>query len=267
MKFLESARRWGYLTYHQILGVPQRTWDGGPWEDFWGEMRRQRPGGGPNPWWDDDPENAAAVDLGRFRPAFMSRLPLVDLGCGNGRQTRFLAHHFRHVIGIDVSSSAVEMANRLSLSHPNLTYRVLDGADPEAIAALAREIGDANVYLRGVCHGLDDDARRRLAENLWMLLGRRGTLYLVDVNHRALDGLPCDPVVPGTDRTASPTASPSRGFDADDRRSFFPETRWRLLGEGPTTLHTVLFDPLAGGTDALLPATWSLLRPRRETEH
>lgn len=267
MRLFESARRWGVLAYYQIRGH-QRHIDGGPWESFWDDVLHHRPDG--PVLWDDDPARASAVDLERFRRAFEPRLPLLDIGCGNGQQTRFLARTFRRVIGVDISASAVDLASRLSRAFPNITYRVLDGTDPEAAAAVAHEIGDANLYLRGVIHVLPERLRPLFVESLRVLLGRRGTLYLVELNDHSLahlslfhddqtpSGLPA-----AVEQVVKHGVRP-RGFASDDRRSLFPEAEWQVLGEGQTTIQTV---PLEGAAGAVLPATWSLLRPRPVTDH
>lgn len=70
-------------------------------------------------------------DVGRFAAAFGQRLPVVDLGCGDGRQTRLMARHFRTVIGLDIAATAIKRANATA-NPPNVTYRVLDARDPDA---------------------------------------------------------------------------------------------------------------------------------------
>lgn len=36
----------------------------------------------------------------------------MDIGCSNGRQTRFFAQHFSKVIGVDVSEAAIALARK-----------------------------------------------------------------------------------------------------------------------------------------------------------
>ncbi|ONK16000.1 methyltransferase domain-containing protein [Streptomyces sp. MP131-18] len=60
--------------------------------------------------WDSSPQLTAARHLPLFRDHADPLLPLVDIGCGNGRQTQWLAPHFRRVIGLDIAESAVELA-------------------------------------------------------------------------------------------------------------------------------------------------------------
>ena len=265
MKILDSARRWSVLAYYQIRGRQVR---GGPWESFWDDVRSHQPEG--PVLWDDQPAGAAAVDLERFRRAFDPRLPLLDIGCGNGQQTRFLAQTFRHVIGVDglgrrgrPGSSAV----------PGVSQHQLPRARRHRARGrrLARPRDrDTNIYLRGVLHVLPARQRVLFVESLRVLLGRRGTLYLVEVNHHVLSRLSLfhDDLTPSglpaaVEQVVKHGVRP-RGFEPADRRSLFPESQWSVLGEGDATIHTV---PLAGQEGANLPATWSLLRPKRETDH
>lgn len=79
------------------------------WEGFWREAPDE-PGG---VFWDADPKVTAARHLALFEPRLADAgLPLVDLGCGNGTQTRFLADRFRHVLGVDLAAAAVDHARR-----------------------------------------------------------------------------------------------------------------------------------------------------------
>src|SRR5919204_5371673 len=50
----------------------------------------------------------------------------VEVGCGPGRQTRYLAQRFDRVIGVDVSPRMIEFA-RDEASAPNVEYRVVSG--------------------------------------------------------------------------------------------------------------------------------------------
>ena len=75
------------------------------WENYWSTLS-----GTPGEiFWDADPAHAAQQDLGLFQGYADPQLPLLDLGCGNGTQTRFLADHFPKVIGTEISPAAVEV--------------------------------------------------------------------------------------------------------------------------------------------------------------
>ena len=140
------------------------------WERWWSGIE-----GAPGEIvWDAD-ESDLVADLGVIGAAFDRSLPLIDLGCGDGRQTRFLARYFDPVVGVDISTAAVERASRLE-NPPHVSYRVLDASSPEAAEQLHAQMGDANVYVRGVLQALDPADRPNAIRSIRTLLGETGTL-------------------------------------------------------------------------------------------
>ncbi|MBR7678715.1 class I SAM-dependent methyltransferase, partial [Streptomyces daliensis] len=133
------------------------------WESFW----RDAPPGAGAVLWDAAPEEVAALHLPLLLSHTPGTLPLVDVGCGNGTQTRFLARHYARVIGVDLSGTAVE-------------FRRLDAADPAPVGKLSEELGDADVYLRGVLHQCGPDDRARIAASVATLVGRHGRALVVE---------------------------------------------------------------------------------------
>ena len=105
------------------------------WDGYWREVTPQ-PGAA---FWDSTPDQAVKRELPLFQGVFDLQLPLIDVGCGNGTQTRGLADAFPRVIGVDVSEEALGGA------------RLHHGA--------ANVDGDANLYLRGVLHQLHIEDR------------------------------------------------------------------------------------------------------------
>ena len=137
------------------------------WEGFW----REAPEEEGEVFWDAEPAVTVAPHLALFEPhVTVPTLPLVDLGCGNGTQTRFLAGRFPHVVGADLSVAAIEHARR---SDPAglATYRVLDAGDKDEAQTLHAELGDCNVYMRGVLHQAEPEARQALVDGIAVLLG------------------------------------------------------------------------------------------------
>ncbi|HZG05385.1 MAG TPA: class I SAM-dependent methyltransferase [Streptomyces sp.] len=134
--------------------------------------------------WSTDPAITAAVHLPIFEKYFDHDLPLVDADCGNGAQTVFLAGRFHPCVGIDRSAEALERARTAvgegegHRSAPD--FRQLDAADPEAMRRLHEELGDANVYLRGVLQRSEPDHRPRVAESVALLVGGRGRAFVVE---------------------------------------------------------------------------------------
>src|SRR6478752_4324352 len=78
------------------------------WEGFW-SATSDAPG---EAIWDSDPSLTSVPDSKLLLPYADASLPVVDLGCGNGTQTRYLATCFARAIGVDLSHAAIEHARR-----------------------------------------------------------------------------------------------------------------------------------------------------------
>jgi hypothetical protein len=133
------------------------------------------------------------------------------------------------VLGIDISAHAVERAKAESRGIENVEYRVLDAGVPGAGRALARELGEVNVFMRGVFHTLGADQRRNAVANLAGMLGRSGMVFGLETNY---EGDPLDQVVAqGATMTSLPEPvrrciaagiKPPRHFGEAELREFFP---------------------------------------------
>ncbi|MGP2438100.1 class I SAM-dependent methyltransferase [Streptomyces sp. JW3] len=152
------------------------------WEGFW----REAPDAPHAVFWDAEPALTAGRHLALFEPHLTDPgLPMVDLGCGNGTQTRYLADRFAHVVGADLSAAALDHARRADPAG-QAGYRQLDAADKTEVQTLHAELGDANVYLRGVLHQCEPEDRQPLADGLAALLGTRGRAFLVEPSEAAV---------------------------------------------------------------------------------
>lgn len=134
--------------------------------------------------WDIDPTEDVARELPLYADLLDRSLPLVDLGCGHGRQTRYLAGHFKRVIGVDLSGEAIHGARQLHAA-PNVEYRILDAAVPAEARALHDAIGDANVHVHGVFHQLPPADRSATAQTVATLAGERGRVFVVELGAAA----------------------------------------------------------------------------------
>ncbi|QNP69273.1 class I SAM-dependent methyltransferase [Streptomyces roseirectus] len=151
------------------------------WEGFWREAP-QEPG---SVLWDAEPDVTAAAHVPLFTPHLLDPgLPLIDLGCGNGTQTRFLATRFTRVLGVDLAEAALEHARRAD-PEGRAEYRFLDAVDRDAAERLHDELGDANVYMRGLLHQCGPEDRGPLTEAVAALLGARGRVFLVEPSEEA----------------------------------------------------------------------------------
>ena len=232
------------------------------WESFWKTV--DRTGADGEVPWDAAPQLAVAEDLPRFLPLMDRSVPILDLGCGNGRQSRYLAKYFDKVIGVDVAPSAVELARQETTEEKNVEYRVLDATRPDQAKALNAEFGDMNIYNRTVMHVIQKVDRPRFVESLRILLGERGVLYQVELTSKSLNTLRALPVKgkfglpPLVEKVVEHGAIPV-GFDAHERISLFPEGQWQLLKEeAHVPVRTI---PMVNGKEAVLPGTYLIVRP------
>lgn len=150
------------------------------WESYWSEVTEK----GTRVVWDVPKEDGVAQDWSNIQPNVDLSLPMIHLGCGHGRQTAFFGDHFERVLGLDISPSAIERAQREN-PHEHVEYRVVDAMDREAIEELHAELGDANVYVRGVLHQLADADQVPYVESALRLLGDRGTLCVLELRRGA----------------------------------------------------------------------------------
>ncbi|MER7667043.1 class I SAM-dependent methyltransferase [Kitasatospora sp. NPDC096128] len=229
------------------------------WEGFWSEAPAE-PG---SVIWDAEPAITAERHLALFRPHLHDPgLPVVDLGCGNGRQTRFLAEHFPRALGVDLSGTAVELARRQDPAG-RAEYAQLDATDPAAVRALHEHLGDANVYVRGVIHQSEPADRRRVAEAVATLLGQRGRAFLVELAESAkevLRGLAQAPAGPPAKlrpvfaHGLAPAEVADAAFDG-----LFRSAGLAVLATGELPLSLTEFT--AGGERIELPAWWLAVGP------
>jgi SAM-dependent methyltransferase len=211
--------------------------------------------------WEADPADIEA-DLGYFVVSLDQALPIVDFGCGDGRQTRFLAPHFAHVVGVDISEVAIRRALAED-NPPNVGFQVLDARHRDGVSRLHSELGDANVYIRGMLHSLPPDSRSATVQTITLLLGAAGTLfvkepspdaapYFTDITERYV-------MPPGQARMMSRITS-AQLISIPELTGMFPADRFEVLNSGTTHLRTV--HTLPGGGVVSVPAIWILSRPR-----
>ncbi|MGH9276627.1 MAG: class I SAM-dependent methyltransferase [Acidimicrobiales bacterium] len=106
------------------------------------------------------------------------------VGCGNGRQSFALAEHFPRVMGVDLSAEAIRGAQAL-YRRDNLEFRIVDILDDDEVAHLHDELGDANVYVRGVLHQLRTEDLAAAVRTVATLVGRRGRAFVVELSPAA----------------------------------------------------------------------------------
>lgn len=226
------------------------------WEGFWTEA----PGEEGAVIWDAAPALTAGRHLELFEPHLTAPgLPLVDLGCGNGTQTLFLAGRYARVVGVDMAAAAIEHARRRDgRAGAAARFRVLDAVDPAAVRELHDELGDANVYMRGVLHQTEPQDRQALADAIATLVGERGRAFVVELAEAAgtaLRGLARHPA--GPPRKLEPVLrhgiAPATVVDADVPE-YFRAAGLHVLASGRMPLTTTEHAP--DGTPVDLPSLW-----------
>jgi SAM-dependent methyltransferase len=201
MELLKSVRLISNVLFFRLkYGDPGKV--DRHWENYWKTIKSTGRGG--QVLWDNEPERASAEDVPRLKPHFDLSLPLLDFGCGNGRQTRYLAKHFDRVIGTDVSASAIAKAKEETINQPNIEYHLLDALRPEQAKAFHDKFGDVNIYMRTVLHVVQRKDRLVFAQSLASSPSAPST-----ISGRCRATAP--PVCPATCTTSSARARPRWG--------------------------------------------------------
>lgn len=213
------------------------------------------------PLWDVPPAAASALDYARFREYLNPELPLVDLGCGTGRQTAFLAEKYPLAIGLDVSARAIELAT-LQYGRSGLEFQLL-GERLEDFRQINHRLGDCNVYIRGVLHQIERSEFSYYREALILLMGTSGTLYFVEVadSIRAYlsGGSGSFSRLPGPIKRAFISNFPPQGLSLAGLPSTFPPHQFRVLAAGASELNTNI---QFGADDPIcIPAIYGVVRP------
>ncbi|WP_432017924.1 class I SAM-dependent methyltransferase [Streptomyces sp. 1222.5] len=226
------------------------------WESYWSETAEGRG----EAIWDADPSLSAEPHSALLLPHTDPARTIVDLGCGNGTQTRYLATRFARAVGVDLSHAAVEHARRAE-SAGTVEFQQLDLTDTGAVRALHERLGDSNVYMRAVIHQSEPAARPAVAAAVAEIIGAEGRAFVVELTSGSRDVLQraaSDPGGPGPklQRVFHHGLKPADADDAEIPR-LLTEAGLKILAEGETALPQT--ENLADGTRIDLPAHWFVL--------
>lgn len=237
------------------------------WERYWNGIQATGPAG--DVLWD----SGSAAERDQYRDLvtahFDPALPVVDVGCGNGTHTRWLAEIFPKVIGIDVSAGAVARAAEEAKDIHNAEFIALDAADGAAGELLFGRLGPANVFVRGVFHVLKPDTQAALAVTIRTVIGNRGRAFIAETNFpgNSLDYLAELGATRGSmprqlQRALENLPRPGR-FGARERQAVFPDADWQLIDDGPLSIEVV---PMTSGdVPQRVPGYFALLAGTQES--
>ncbi|MEU0331755.1 class I SAM-dependent methyltransferase [Streptomyces sp. NPDC006193] len=226
------------------------------WESYWRETSDARG----EAIWDADPSLTAAPHSELLLLHADPKRPIVDLGCGNGTQTRYLATRFARAVGVDLSHAAVEHARRAA-HDDDVEFQQLDLTDADAVRALHQRLGDSNVYMRAVIHQSEPAARPAVAAAVAEIIGIEGRAFVVELTSGSRDVLrraaaePAGPP-PKLRRVFHHGLKPADAAD-DEIPRLLAEAGLTVLDEGETTLPQTEY--LTDGTRIDLPARWFVL--------
>jgi SAM-dependent methyltransferase len=88
--------------------------------------------------------------------------PIVEFGCGNARDSIYLATHGFTVYGCDLSKPAIEKNVEKSEDVPNLEFAVVDASNAQQVRGVidkardASEVDNVTIYTRFFLHSIDE---------------------------------------------------------------------------------------------------------------
>lgn len=102
---------------------------------------------------------------------------LIEFGCGNGRDSLFFAASGIHVIGIDVSSNAIDMLNSVISSRTDMKSAQFLCEDFSGECVLF-QIQHDYCYSRFTLHAITEDQQQRALKNAWSTLVAGGMFFI-----------------------------------------------------------------------------------------
>lgn len=211
--------------------------------------------------WDVDPALSAGKDLERILKWINPKIPLLDVGCGTGGPTAYLAQHLRLVIGGDTSVHAVDLAQKIHKKQ-NLIFKNLDLSDEKGCNDIYREFGAVNLYMRGVLHQIKPEHKQQVVNNIAHLLQQTGTFYFIEVASNIKtyfrEVSPEFHLLPKAVQAVFISNLPPEGVSLEDIPLLFPPEKFIVLDKGEDRLMTNLILP--NGQKITIPAVYGVIK-------
>lgn len=214
------------------------------WEAYWNGVRRTGSSG--DVLWDSANDDELAFCARAAREHMDPSLPLLDIGCGNGRYSRAFARIFPRVLGVDLAHAAIGHAERESRVSSRVEFVVADATATDFAGTVEARIAPSHVFVRGLLHVLGLRERRALLANVEAVLDGRGCLFLFET---AFGGGPLEYIeFLGGDHRAIPrqlwhciaSGIPKpRRFGRAEFERHFPSAEWQTLAAGPADVYAV----------------------------
>lgn len=190
-------------------------------------------GANPQAFFDSVYEGAAPWDIGGPQPDMVSLLtdlppldPILDVGCGSGDLSVYLARLGHQVVGIDFVQRAIDQANRKRASLPAaiarmLTFRVANAARPAAMDGRYGAVIDS-----GFLHLLEPDESTDYLADVATVLTSPGRLFLHEF------------------AVEFPIANAPRAVTDAELRARFMAPGWRILEIRSGQFHSAVAPPV-----------------------
>lgn len=126
---------------------------------YWNKYYSQRRGSGLL-----IPSQFAAFAAGEMQPTQLGSV--VELGCGNGRDSLFFARHNHHVVGVDASSEAIDIC-RKSADGLTADFIVGDIDDPALLEVIKNILNGrpvALLYSRFFLHAISEESQSSMLD-------------------------------------------------------------------------------------------------------
>ena len=109
--------------------------------------------------------------------------PIIDCGCGNGRDSIFFLKYNKIVYGLDSSLSAINLCNKKEGNfNKNSKFLIINfenKADVSKLVKKFKKINDNfNIYSRFFIHAISKKTEKNFLEFATMLCGRDGNIFL-----------------------------------------------------------------------------------------